>query len=132
MAWNVSNGNRIARRKQPRAPARRIGPEQARVVAALVCPLGAALLARMAHWPVAGVVIALAAVLLVLCVHLLYALRPQVMRLASARQLSALTPLEFEHHVAAWFRERGYRVEHCGAFGKVLRSVARTASIRST
>jgi restriction system protein len=89
------------------------------VVAALACPLGAALLARMAPWPVVSVTLLGLAAFVVLYVGLAFLLtrRAPAELLASAERLGELSPLAFERYVAAWFRARGYRVEHCGGRG---------------
>jgi hypothetical protein len=115
MAVIRSSRARRSRRLSRRAPARRIGPAQARLVAALALPLGVALLARMAGLPLLGSLAALA-LLAAGAAHAL-AQRPPLMPFASAPNLNALTPLEFECYVAAWFRAWGYRVEHVGGRG---------------
>ena len=104
------------RRPPRRSPAPRIGPAQARLIAVLACPLGIALLARMAGWPLGGTALV---ALAVLCGYLVFAVARRVggATLVSAGQLATLTPLEFERYVAAWFRARGYRAERCGGRG---------------
>jgi hypothetical protein len=84
-------------------------------VAALSLPLGAALLARMAGWPAAGTLAALALLAATAGTVRLSARRARA--LPAAPRPDTLSPLEFERHVAAWFGAHGYRVEHVGGRG---------------
>jgi len=109
--------------KRPRGRrAVRLGPERAPLALVGAVALGIVLLAQMLGVS-RGTIMALSALTLLACGAM--SVRRRVLpwqwamgdREGAIAALGTLTPADFERHVAARFRQRGYRVEHVGGRG---------------